>query len=129
MPSYIYFICMASYFFAFLTLFFLISSVSAVNEVNLSIDSSFGYCLTASNNSLFTCNETYYLVLSGTEDHFVYLTNTPIWTPKESDLSLKVESLLNFFLYSWIPVLELIVLLILFGFGIYAVFIAWGRGR
>ena len=79
-------------------LFLLISQVTAVNNINLSIDGgTYEICLTDYQTLNQTCNITEYLTLDGTKDHYVEITPRIVYgnTPELKDWIL---SPINFFL-------------------------------
>lgn len=64
----------------FLIIITFIQNVSALNNVNISIDSgNIEICLSDRNMLNMTCNSTTYLILNGESDHFLYFTSKPLY--------------------------------------------------
>ena len=76
-----------------LILFYLILNVSAINDINFTVDSGdIKYCISSKNASYYTCNETVYLTFSGTQDHKLRIMPDPMGDPKNTgDYALFTE--------------------------------------
>ena len=69
-----------------LILISLFQTVSALNDVNISIDAgNLEICLSHRNMSYMTCNSTYYITLDGGEDTFLYFTSKELYQNIDRD--------------------------------------------
>lgn len=78
--------------------YLIIINVSALNDINVSIDSgSVELCLAEKTLNNMTCNLTSYLTLSGSSDHFIYFTSPKLYDNFDRDTDNKWQWVSNEF--------------------------------
>lgn len=85
--------------FILLILFFSITNVLALNDINISIDSgSIEICLANREFTNLTCNKTTFITLKGEEDHFLYFTGAKLYEPINQEDTDKYSVIRIYFL-------------------------------
>jgi hypothetical protein len=101
-----------------LAAYMLISSVSALNEANITITNPMSICLREGGE--YTCNGTAAIILSGTSDHMLDFVPAPIMDPNGDDIKKTADLIHN------VPGIFIENIPYLFMFGVLGALFAWG---